>query len=281
MAQLLTTLDSVKGWLGLPLTPSPSDPTLYTCINGATSAIMAYIGRQTVLPRGWSETHDGRLNGRRIFLDVFPVISIGTVVVDNRVVLPYDEDRIGEPYYRLHENTNSCPGVSQYVDLYNVRTYRGRQNVLVTYDAGYQYSESLTIEEVDVTDSSGTVTQVCQVVASAPYGAWAMDVSVSYIDGAMLNKVSSSPGKGEYQVDNGTYTFNAADIGEQVAISYGYIPSDLTSACIQMAALTFKMGSNVGLRSKSIGGQETVAYSTSIPSTVTQMLNPYILRGII
>lgn len=45
--------------------------------------------------------------------------------------------------------------------------------------------------------------------------------TVPNLAGLSLVKVSSNPGQGQYSVFNGIYTFNAADTGRQVSISWG------------------------------------------------------------
>ena len=74
----------------------------------------------------------------------------------------------------------------------------------------------------------------------------------------------------------GAYAFSAGDAGAAVSISYGYIPQDVAQAALELAAERFRAAERIGLRSKSIGGQETIAYDISaISAPVMSLLQPY------
>ena len=75
---------------------------------------------------------------------------------------------------------------------------------------------------------------------------------------------------------NGVYGFSAADAGAAVTIGYGYVPQDVAQAAIELAAERFRAAERIGLRSKSVGGQETISYDTSaISAPILAMLQPY------
>jgi hypothetical protein len=94
--------------------------------------------------------------------------------------------------------------------------------------------------------------------------------------GAALSAVSSAPTTGQYCVAGGAYTFSVGDAGAAVAISYGYVPQDVAQAALELAAERFRAAERIGLRSKSLGGQETIAYDTSaISAPVMALLQPY------
>ena len=81
---------------------------------------------------------------------------------------------------------------------------------------------------------------------------------------------------GQYAVSAGVYSFSAADAGQALALSYGYAPQDVAQAALEMAAERFRAAEHIGLRSKSVGGQEMIAYDTSaIPAPILAMLQPY------
>ena len=54
-----------------------------------------------------------------------------------------------------------------------------------------------------------------------------------------------------------------ADAGQSVSISYGYVPQDIAQAALELAAERFRAAERIGLTSKSMGGQETIAYDMS------------------
>ncbi len=94
--------------------------------------------------------------------------------------------------------------------------------------------------------------------------------------GAALSAVASAPTTGQYCVTAGAYAFSAGDAGAAVSIAYGYIPQDIAQAALELAAERFRAAERIGLRSKSIGGQETIAYDISaISAPVMSLLQPY------
>ena len=116
-----------------------------------------------------------------------------------------------------------------------------------------------------------------QVSPAAPYGPWASNQSVAYAaSGVALTAVSAAPSIGQYAVSGGVYTFSSADAGAAVNLSYGYIPQDLTQAALELSAERFRASERIGLRSKSVGGQETISYDVSAMSAaVLALLQPY------
>ena len=48
-----------------------------------------------------------------------------------------------------------------------------------------------------------------------------------------------------------------------MSLSYGFVPQDLAQAATELAAERFRASERVGLRSKSLGGQETISYDLS------------------
>ena len=87
---------------------------------------------------------------------------------------------------------------------------------------------------------------------------------------------TGAPAQGQYSVTSGVYAFNAADNGASVLLTYGYIPADLAQACLEWASQRFKSQQWIGLRSKSLGGQETISYDTgAMPAAISLMLQAY------
>ena len=75
---------------------------------------------------------------------------------------------------------------------------------------------------------------------------------------------------------NGVYSFAQADAGSTVLLTYGYVPADLASCCMDWAAERYAYRSRIGQHSKSLGGQETMAFIVKdIPDFVASALSPY------
>lgn len=262
----LTTFSAVNAWLGG--SGSSSDAQIEGLISSISRAIYAKLQRPNILPMAYTETRDGT-GGDRLLLKAWPVISFASLYLDGALVAqapalpaqPYASYGVG---WVLESVDPAPPGRPQNLYLRHGRFHRAVQNVAVNYTAGYQVSETQTIE-------SGTLT------ALQPYGAWATDQGVVYASsGAALTAVASSPAQGQYTIDDGVYGFNSSDNASPVTLSYGYLPSDLAQACIEWVALRFKSQSFIGVRSQSLGGQETISYDIGpMPGFVMTAIQPY------
>jgi hypothetical protein len=263
----LTNLAALKAWLGLPSAPGPNDATLAALITAASRSIYATLGRPSLLPFSYAETID--LETSRVTLRQWPVLQISSVTWRG-ISVPLDESADPEASfgYVLEPSNGVPPGQPQALDLFG-RFYRpGRQSLVVSYSAGYAIqNEGQTVPSASP----------LQLTAFSPYGQWGSDLDVTYAqNGAPLTPVSASPSAGQYSVSAGTYTFSATDAGKSVSLSYGYVPQDIAQAALELAAERFRSAERIGLRSKSIGGQETIAYDTSAMSAAIQaMLQPY------
>jgi hypothetical protein len=150
-------------------------------------------------------------------------------------------------------------------------------------DDGVVYASSGT----PLTPVSGTPTTGQYSVAAGVYTFSAGDanaavfISYAYIPtaggvGSSLTAVNGTPAQGQYSVSYGVYTFSAADAGQSILISYGFVPQDLAQAALELAAGRFRAAERIGIRSKSMGGQETIAYDMSpIAAPIQMMLQPY------
>lgn len=263
----LTNLADVKAWLGV--SSSGADALLSSLVTQTSRVILNSLNRGSLLPFTYNDVRDGQ-GGARLLLKNWPVISVNSLAI-NGVAIPasavwaagttlqagYVIDAIDDP---------TPPGDMQQLSLVGYRFTRGIQNVVLSYTAGYQVSaETQTIPGAPY-----------QVVAMQPYGAWASDRGVAYASGSSLVAVVGVPTAGQYSVSNGVYTFSAADSGRSVALSYGFVPSDLALACKMWVAEIYSYTSRIGVHSKTLGGQETISYDTAaIPSRVAQMLQNY------
>jgi hypothetical protein len=137
---------------------------------------------------------------------------------------------------------------------------RGRQNIQVQYFAG----GAIMFNEVVTVPTSGAYTVS---VSQAQYF-WADLAQVFYAtpqNGQLveLTLVTGPPAQGQYSVNSsGVYTFNVADAGQTIGITYGYNAAmpDLQMACIMQVAETLFSRKTIGMRSKGAEG-ETTSYS--------------------
>jgi hypothetical protein len=252
----LTTLASVKAWLNISNTNS--DAVLGPLITAASRWIMAELARPSLLPQIFKERYDGRGNAR-LYLAHWPVLAIETLVVDKHTV---------DQGFELQLAEAAPPGRPQAIDLHHHIFPRGRQNIAVTYQAGYAVTN-----ETAVVPSSAPY----QCTALAPYGAWASDLGiVDAATGAAFVLAAGTPSAGQYNVATGLYTFAAADAGKAISFSYGFVPQDIAQVCTELVAERYLYRLRIGEVSKSIGGQETVSFSQKdMPDALAAMLAPY------
>lgn len=252
----LCSLDAVKQWLGIPSATINSDAKLQSLISACSRFLLSYLSRGNILPRVVTERREG-YGQPRMLLKEWPVQSItslmvGTVTVPAGV-LPSPSNQTSTSGWLLQAADVNPPGTMQTVDLFGGYTFSsGRQNVQITYVAGYMVSA----EAATIPAAAPYVVTPLQ-----PYGSWGSSYAVT-IDGVAATKVAAAPAAGQYSVNTvGNYTFNAADHGKTLALTYGYVPTDLAQACIQTVAEYYSYSDRVGILSKSLGGQETISFS--------------------
>ena len=261
----LVALGAVKNWLGV--TTDDDDALLAALISQISRGIYNYINRSFVLPTDVTEAYDGA--GRdQLLLRNWPIGAVYSVVVDGNAIppAPMMVANVHRAHgYVLEQSDDAPPGAMQQLFLRGPHVFRkGRQNIVVSYRAGYEI-----VGEARAIPLSAPFT----IDALAPYGGWAADTGVVYAGGAAMIAVLSAPAQGQYSVTAGVYTFAAADAGAAVALSYGYIPADLEQCALEWVADRYKYKDRIGMTSKSLGGQETVAYQNkATPDFVAQSL---------
>lgn len=263
----LVSLADVKRWLDI--TGTEDDVLLGQLITQISRAILNVIDRPAILPQDYTDTYDGG-NETSVVIRQWPVIRISSCTVDGAAIPPappLGESTSAQAGYVLERCDKAPPGTMQRLSLRGFVFARGIQNVVLGYNAGYQISG----EELAV-----PATPPYSVSATAPYGAWASDGGVFYPNGVPLTAVSGPLSAGLYSVADGTYAFAQADAGLAVLATYGYVPADLASCCMDWVAERYAYRSRIGQQSKSLGGQETVAFILKdIPDFAAHALLPY------
>jgi hypothetical protein len=267
----LATLADVKTWLSGSSGIGSSDDTLIArLITDVSGAITAYLGRPSLTPRPFVERMDG--NGKaRVFLRHYPVLQMISLAIDNVAVPAALTPAAGAPLtkgYLLEAWDGLPPGRPQALDLFHIFFRKGRQNVVVSYNAGYAVEN----ENASVPVAPGPYT----VTAAAPFGPWASNGGVTYNNGTALAAVTGSPGAGQYNVSSGVYSFAAADAGAAVLISYGFIPAAINNSCIEWVAERYRYRTRIGQSAQTVQGQQTASYSLKdMPDFVRASLDPY------
>jgi hypothetical protein len=264
----LCTLTDVKLWLGRA--DSNSDALLAALITRASRQICSYLQRSSILPCTITESRDGT-GGNIMVLRHWPVVSVMSLTIGDQAIP--QRTNLSTAGWALEPWDGTPPGRAQILSLdgysfgLSAPGINKAQNVGIVYQAGYQVRS----EPQTVANESATV--------DAPYGAWASDMGVSYADGTPLIAVTGAPAVGQYQLtpgQPGSYTFNTGDSGSNVLIAYGFIPSDLADACIELVSERFKYAQRIGETSHSLGGNETVSFNIArFTPLIIALLQPY------
>lgn len=279
----LAQLADVKAWLaGSSGIGAADDAVLARLTTDVSGLIYAYLGRPWLIPQQVTERYDG--NGKpRLYLRNYPALSIASLAIGDLSIPAAPIPGAGVAWqagYLLNPWNGAPPGAVAALDLRGHSFCCGRQNIVVTYTAGYQVSG----EAAMVPSAPGPYT----VAPAQPYGPWAADAGVTYADGTALTKVASAPEQGQYTVavTNGAdanpptwsvaYGFSAADAGAGVLIAYGFIPAAINNAAIEWVAERVRYSAHIGQSSQAVQGQMTTAYSLKgMPDFIRVSLDPY------
>lgn len=267
----LTTIEAAAAWSGLPANTTAASDTIGRLVSAASQMIYGFLGRPYLFSRAMTERYDGT-GGYRIMLRQFPITSVTAVSVDNVLIpaSPTPGPGAAQPNGFLVEPWDGySPGRMQSLDLFGYGFNRGRQNVVVSFVAGYLATEAATPDAA-----------AYQATVTAPNGPWAVDAGVTFAaTGAALTLVTGTPATGQYALvrgEAGKYQFAAADAGKGVLISYSYIPFDIFQCCTELVGERYAYKAHIGQVSKTLGGQETVTFSQAdMPATMKLALQPY------
>jgi hypothetical protein len=275
----LTTQARVATWMSTG--PTPPSAILGQLIGSMTALIYSKLNRARIYSQSFTRTFDG-VGNMQLVLPDYPVTNVTSVQQGNALVPPSVLPNVGTPQppgtnygygWRIPLWAGNLPGENAVLEFVNGSFYVAAQNVKVTYQAGYLISQ----EPALVPSTPGPYT----VTVLQPQGIWSRDNGVVYAaSGIALTPVKTLTVAGQYipPTDNapGLYTFDAADEGAALLISYSFVPADLEEACIQLVAERYTYRGRVGDMSKSLGGQETMRFRLGIPSEIMCMIDPYV-----
>lgn len=262
-APVLTTLSKVKAWLGIAADQTGSDAQLNFLIQAVSRFVYQYINLPTVAVTSYAERRDG-YGKNWISPWIWPLISLQSIQYCGTTI---SQAATGNPL-----NSGYTLNAPEYgptrVTLHGYCLPYGKDLIQINYTAGFQAIEDYTILAVGDPATAGTVT-VDQI--------WAVDYGViNTATEAAFTKVAAAPAAGEYTVAEGVYGFNVADVGTGVTITYAFVPADLAQAVTELIGATFRDKEHIGVKSKTLGGQETVSYfQNQITPSMAMMLQPF------
>lgn len=272
----LTTLASAKGYVD----PLPSDPILSGLVARVSMMIRSTINRPFIFPRNYVRQFNGT-GTRQLVLPDYPLISLTSLMVGGVLIPIAPQSGPAPPVafppfgYRFQPWDGLPPGMPAVLELLGTSFWMGNQNVVATYQAGYEI-----VGEVQTIPATPY-----QVSPQIPFGSWATDQGVTYASNgvALTPIVSGTPTVGQYlppAPDASTprlyYTFAAADTTLGVTLNYGFIPSDIEQVALELISERASYRRRVGLRSQSLASQESFTYDDSgISRWAVDALWPY------
>lgn len=285
----LTTLNMVKAWFMSQQGAAGStlgDPVISREITRVSQAMLAWMGRDTIGVRVYNDRYDGT-GQAAMMLRRYPVLQINDpVVVSNTAIAPGIPNTVGPITvtnggvgYYLDQWDGVLPGSGQLIELRGARFWGGRQNVSISYLAGYA-----------TLDEAWTVPATFQITPNSINGILTADYRVKYAATGVLltampvGTLQSALTAGQYvppsnfavQAPLSYYQFATGDVGQDILISYSYVPDMLEGACCEVVCERLAYRTRIGLKAKTISGNETMAYDLSaFHDWVNAILQPY------
>ena len=265
----LTTLSACKSWLGY--TDTANDQVVSQEITRVSSMVNAWLNGTAFVKTSRTEYYNGK-GTSRLILRNFPVLSVSALTINSRVIPPNPTPPTGAGFF-ADPWDGGIPAVPQGVNLSGYFFSQGLQNIIVSYVTGYvQSGEAQTISS-----------DAYQVVPSQPSGLCVADAGVTYTNGTALTPVTSNPAVGQYIPPNPNgikftnyYQFNAAEAGVAVLISYSFVPWSVEMVAKDLVGERVSYRNRIGLRSKLLGGQETMTFDiNTVPKWAQLSLQPF------
>lgn len=255
----LATVAQVKEWLAVKDSNTTDDALLERLVGSASAFVLNYLSLDTFAQSQYDEVYDG-YGGSFMVLRQQPALAVLSASFN------------GTPISEATGNGNTTPFAGGYklfrqnLTLFGLCFPRGRSTICVSYTAGYRADDEL--QRIPGTTSYTLTT----------FKTWVADHGVTLVStGLPMTKVDSAPATGQYSVDNdGLYTFNVAQAGVSVLLSYSYVPDDVNQAVIELVGERYKYKDRIGFSNKSLGGQETVGFTANnVPTFIKELLNKY------
>jgi len=260
----LTTLDAIKSWLEIDPANTDADVLLNRLNHAASAFVLNQLNRDSLALSPLVETYDGYGN-TFMMLRRNPVYAVDAVSFQGVPISPASGDGFTTQYSSgwVLEPEYSITG-TQRINLYGFRFPRTRGSVSVRYKSGF------------VITGEKQAVPAAVPYTIAPNFRCLGDVSVKRADGTLFTPVDGAPAAGQYSFNDGLYTFAAADANTSVFITYSFCPADIEQAVWELVGERYLYKDRIGVNSKSLGGQETVAFSTkSMSAYVKETLVRY------
>ena len=131
----LTTLTSVKNWLGVPLGNTSQDALFSQLITATSADFLRAIKRPDLLTASYTETREGD-GSRRLILRHWPVTDITTLKLAGADV-PQQNPTATPPVDGYYLDAGADPERAFVLYLSGDLVFTDQAAILITYDAGY------------------------------------------------------------------------------------------------------------------------------------------------
>jgi hypothetical protein len=240
------------------------DVLVSNLITRVSTYIQMWLQR-TIASATYNEIRDGQ-GSYTMMMKNYPITAVHSVTIDGIAISPRPPLGAGSSIVYTFNGVPAGWVASDVMVMMSGTPFRkDYQNIVINYDAGF-----LKVEAQNV-PSSGPFNLSTQTTWSAG------DRGVTYAaTGVALKKVTTAPFTGQYQENNGFYTFAVGDAGAAVNISYAYVPMDIEQACIDTIGDLFRYRDRIGEASQAIAQLGTTAFiNIQIPVRARDMLQQY------
>lgn len=268
----LTTLATLQAYTG----SGASAAVLSGLISRISRLTQSYLNRSLLVPKDYIQRFNGT-GTRTLILPNWPVLDLSSVVISGASIDLISDDNSSYSSYGIRFPTwdGLPPGDPAILEYAGGFYSFGGQNIVVAYRAGYQ-----------VADEAHTIPATpFEVTPTAPYGIWATDEGVTYANGTALTAISTgTPTAGQYRppapdLASGArtaYLFAAADAGQDILLTYGFVPYDVEQAVLEFIMDRSAYRQRPGVKSQMLASQESITYDTSALSRfVDETLGAY------
>ncbi len=273
----LTTLAAVKAAAKVAASVTTDDDLLQRMITQLSRAALTWCQRDSFYGR----TVSTQLTATKVsylILPEYPVTSISALATIGGAIPAAVAPTPGLPNqpsgYLLDQWNGIPPGGAQRVTAYGYGFVGGPGGVPITYRVGYE-----VIGEAATIPASGAYT----VAPAGAYGPAMVDSGVTNVaTGVAMTRVATAPATGQYTFtqDAATglwgYTFNVAQAGTAVLISYSFAPWDVFGVVAEWVSERYKYRDRMSETTRSVNGQQTAGFSIdAVPVFVREILQQY------
>ncbi|MDE2100863.1 MAG: phage gp6-like head-tail connector protein [Patescibacteria group bacterium] len=263
----LTTLDAAKSFVSNKA-GSVDDALIQLFINGASLAIEKWLDRKLALDN-YTERRNG--NGTSMLpVRNWPLVSVQSLVVGDTTLQPApltngQPSTTGGGYIFDDQIIYLRPGSSE---ISAGCFWRGYQNVLVTYQAGFITPGLLALSQLPAWAATSQYQKGSQVVANG-------FVFTAMVAGTSGNTQPTWPSILAGTVTDGTVQWSATDTYAGVVSGALFLPEPIETACMQLVGLVYRQRDRIGDTGEGMGQERVNYFMGALNQQTKWLLQPY------